>query len=112
MEIVKIDQKTLQYEGKTVSYLSGPISKKPNGNREAFFSAHNNLSLEGRKVLNPHCICSHLPDGSDWVEYMRVCVACLCEASEIVMLPGWFFSRGARWEWLIAKCLRLTVRYL
>jgi hypothetical protein len=93
-------------------YISGPITGYPDGNRPAFLSAQKAIIHSGHIPLNPHVIGAHLPALSSWVAYMRVCIAALTEADEIVMLPGWVWSRGARVEWLVARVLKIKVRYL
>jgi hypothetical protein len=91
-------------------YISGPISGYPDGNRPAFLSASQELIHSGAIPINPHVIGAHLPAGSSWVAYMRVCIAALTEADEIVMLHGWWRSRGARVEWLLARVLKIRRR--
>lgn len=36
----------------------------------------------------------------------------LCECGAIAMLPGWYWSGGARIEWLLARYLGLEVIYM
>jgi hypothetical protein len=52
-----------------------------------------------------------LPCGSSWLAYMKVDIPALCEADEIYMLKGWWRSRGARLEWVIAWGLGMKRRY-
>jgi len=92
-------------------YISGPISCKENGNQDAFYSAAVRIIESGALPVNPHDVCFFLPPGSSWVAYMRANIPALCEADEILMLKGWLWSRGARLEWFIAKCLGFSVRY-
>jgi hypothetical protein len=42
---------------------------------------------------------------------MRLSLAQLLSCHALVMLPGWWKSRGARVEWLLAKVLGLHVYY-
>lgn len=93
-------------------YISGPITGKPGLNKQAFSDAEYELEIcLGYKTINPHIICRYIKPGSSWREYMRVCIAELCECDGIYLLPGWIFSRGARIEYIIAKILGLdTIR--
>lgn len=92
-------------------YLSGPISKKPDGNQAAFMDAAIHVLERGDYPVNPHDVGYFLPKGSSWVAYMKVDIPALCESDSIYMLRGWWRSRGARLEWFIAKCLGYEVEY-
>lgn len=92
-------------------YISGPISSRPDGNRPAFHAAEIRLVQAGAFPINPHHVGAHLPQGASWLAYMKVDIPALCEADEIYMLRGWWRSRGARLEWVIAICLKYKVRY-
>lgn len=92
-------------------YVSGPISKVAGGNVEAFRAASIDIFSSGAVAVNPHDICDDVPSGSCWTVYMRRCVAALAGCDEIVMLPGWPWSRGARWELVIALMLGLRVSF-
>lgn len=93
------------------TYISGPISGRPNGNQEAFYSAAEDLIKKGITPVNPHDVCFLLPTGSTWSEYMRENIPALCRCQEIYMLRGWWRSRGARVEWFLARVLGLRVNY-
>lgn len=93
------------------TYISGPISGRPNGNQEAFFRASEHLIISKRIPVNPHKVCALLPASSTWAEYMRTNIPALCSCDEIYMLKDWWRSRGARVEWLLARVLGLKVRY-
>lgn len=93
------------------TYISGPISGKPDGNKAAFFAEDDAILQRGEWPLNPHRIGTRIINGT-WCDYMRLCVAELCRADKVRMLPGWIFSRGARWEWIIAKMLRIPIEYV
>ena len=95
----------------TRTYISGPISGRPNGNQEAFSRAAEHLIISKRIPVNPHDVCAHLPASSPWRDYMRECIIALCRCQEIYMLRGWLRSRGARVEWLLAKVLGMKVFY-
>ena len=95
----------------TRTYISGPISGRPNGNQEAFSRAAEHLLKCGYIPVNPHDVCYLLPPGSSWAEYMRTNIPALCRCQEIYMLKGWWKSRGARVEWVIARVLGMKVFY-
>lgn len=78
----------------TISYLSGPISSDMDGYQEKFNKAENIAKQKGRVVLKP----SVLPIGLSEQSYMRIGLAMVEAADEIVMLDGWEQSAGARIE--------------
>jgi hypothetical protein len=92
-------------------YISGPISGRPDGNKLAFYSAACGILYYGNTPVNPHDVGAHLPEGSSWLDYMRVDIPALLECDSIFMLRGWWRSRGARLEWVIARGLGMKVRY-
>lgn len=93
------------------TYISGPISGRPNGNQEEFSRAAEHLIISKRIPVNPHDVCALLPASSTWRDYMRECIIALCRCQEIYMLRGWWRSRGARVEWMLARILGLKIRY-
>lgn len=93
-------------------YIAGPISGLPNFNRDAFNAeAHRLLGL-GHVALNP----AILPDGLEQHEYMAICIEMVKMADQLVMLPGWDRSAGARAEHALAiklgKAIILPVPHL
>lgn len=92
-------------------YISGPITGRPDGNQAAFYSAAERLIEEGALPVNPHDVGYLLPPGSSWLDYMRVDIKALVDCDEIYMLRGWWRSRGARLEWVIAWGLGMKRRY-
>jgi len=101
-----------------VIYISGPISGRPNGNREAFDQAQRELEADGHRVLNPHVFCAFLESSPRWPSmgplekwdaYMAVCLATLPGAHRIHLLEGWEDSPGARIE--EAKAQKLGLRF-
>ena len=93
-------------------YIAGPISGLPNFNRDAFNAeAHRLLGL-GYVALNP----AILPDGLEQHEYMAICIEMVKMADQLVMLPGWERSAGARAEHALAiklgKAIILPVPHL
>jgi len=95
----------------TKVYISGPISGKKDGNQSAFYAAATRIIEEGNIPVNPHNVTYLLPPSSTWLDYMRVDIKALVDCDEIYMLRGWWRSRGARLEWVIAWGLGYKVRY-
>jgi len=87
-------------------YISGPISGRPNGNREAFSLAADHLREHGYEPVNPHDL---NPGGGTWEECMRRDIAELVKCDAIALLPGWWSSRGALIEIQIAHVLGIQV---
>lgn len=94
---------------KLLTYIAGPISGLPDGNKPAFDEAEARLREAGYYVHNPHELCKDMPPGTSWCEYMRRCIRALTTCDAIYMLPGWKRSRGARIEWFVAKVLGVLV---
>ena len=93
-------------------FISGPMSGLQNFNRDAFNAeAHRLLGL-GHVALNP----AILPDGLEQHEYMAICIEMVKMADQLVMLPGWERSAGARAEHALAiklgKAIILPVPHL
>lgn len=93
-------------------YIAGPMSGLPNFNRDAFNAeAHRLLGL-GHVALNP----AILPDGLEQHEYIAICIEMVKMADQLVMLPGWERSAGARAEHSLAiklgKAIILPVPHL
>lgn len=85
-------------------YISGPISRIPDGNREAFYAAEANLIALGYEPVNPHKI--HPFRGQrTWTGHLRADVAELVLCDCIYRLPGWVWSRGSWLEAFIAFAL-------
>lgn len=107
-------------------YLSGPITGKPNDNREAFEEAAAALMAEGYGVDIPHNI---VPESvEDWKGAMLHCLHHLtttrvrCDEGHkgehtghpyvqgLAMLDGWEKSKGAMLEKQIAEALGIPCR--
>jgi nucleoside 2-deoxyribosyltransferase len=90
-------------------YISGPISGIANGNREAFELHADYLRQVGVEPINPHEVTKHLPEGSEWIDFMRADISAMMEADAVLMLPEWLDSRGARIEFHLAFLLEIPV---
>lgn len=87
-------------------YLSGPMTGLDDYNRPAFDAAENWLRDRfGCEVLNP----ARHPDGWAYADYMREAFRDLCDATAVVLLPGWSASRGSVAEVSAASILGLDV---
>lgn len=89
-------------------YLSGPMTGIPEFNYPAFNAAADVLRAEGLEVVNP----AEAPKQDSWAAYMRHDKELLKNCTEVVLLPGWEKSRGARIEVKWAKAWGLPVREL
>ncbi len=91
-------------------YIAGPMAGYPDLNRAAFQRAADLLRDSGHTVVNPHDLAPHEhegpcprsyavnPDGHAAACYLRAAVRAMLDCSEVVMLPGWEASVGARTE--------------
>lgn len=81
-------------------YLAGPMSGLPENNYPAFHAAADRLRDMGYLVENPAE--NELPAGATWHDYMRAGIRQLSKCDEIVLLPGWIHSKGAKIEFNLA----------
>lgn len=88
-------------------YIGGPVTGMPNYNHEAFALAAHKEERAGHIVFNP----TILPLGLEYNEYMTLCLPMLGMADELVLLPGWQDSKGAKAEHEVALCLGMVIRY-
>ena len=120
------------------TYISGPMTGKPDLNRPAFAAAEKRLTAQGHFVINPHRIGElfgtaeelersfsamyNLPrkDGNIQMEYMdhestltrsvmSADLAAVRSCDAIYLLRGWETSRGAKKELAEALAHGLTV---
>lgn len=95
---------------KAVFYISGKITGL-NYIRTwyKFLEAEESYNWKG-EVINPLKLCK---TSWSWLRCMIVCIWNLLRATDIIMLPDWKESRGARIEHRIAKnILKLTIFYI
>lgn len=88
-------------------YIAGPMTGIPALNRPAFMQAEQQLLALGAVPANP--VRNGLPDSAPWEAHMRADLAMLTLCDEILLLPGWAFSRGATLEVHIARALGMRV---
>lgn len=93
-------------------YIAGPITGKPNYNKEAFEEAEHFLSLLGHTVLNPS---NHTPlvnpEAIRHEQYLEICFKMLDCCDTIYMLDGWQHSKGALLEYEYALDHGMTIMY-
>lgn len=89
------------------TYISGPMTGKPDLNFPAFAAKATELRAAGIEVVNPAEI-THI-DGATWADYMRRDIVELMRCDAIHMLPGWGESKGARLEFWIAYQLGMRI---
>jgi len=97
----------IQYD----TYLSGPMSGYEDYNFPAFNKAAKELREQGEAVFNP-AESFDGEKGHDWETYLRYDTMAVAQSKKILMLPGWRESRGACFEYLIAKTLGLEIEKL
>lgn len=89
-------------------YIAGPMTGYPEHNFPAFHEAEENLALMGHSCFNP----ANNFDGDTslpWEAYMRADIKALSKCKGIYLLEGWRKSRGACFEYLIAKTLNMNI---
>lgn len=89
----------------TKIYISGPITGNPNYKKQ-FATISQKLTKDGHIVVDP----SVETEGLSPRDYMRISLARLEAADEILLLPGWENSKGAKIEKLYAEYIGLRVR--
>ncbi len=87
-------------------YISGPMSGYPGFNYPAFEAAQQELGKD--TCISPHNI-HHGETDLSYEGYMKRDIQALLMCDEIVMLPGWESSRGAKLERSIAEVLGYKV---
>ena len=91
-------------------YISGPMTGYPDFNRGTFHAAEE-LLRQWRPydtIENPARFT--LAEGATWNQYMRRHLSFVAdEVTELVMLPGWKKSRGARLEKHVAEELGMPI---
>ena len=82
-------------------FISGPMTGKPDLNKQAFFEAEEKLRKAGFSVFNPARL--GLEDGGFTDQMiLGIDLAALSHCNYIYQLKGWSSSRGASAEWSYA----------
>ena len=92
-----------------IVYIAGPMTGIPEFNYPLFNATAKALRAAGVEVRNP-AENDGGSAGESWEFYMRLALRSLLECDEIVLLPGWRDSRGARLEEAVAHELGMRVR--
>lgn len=96
-------------EEPVIVYIAGPMTGIPEFNYPLFNATAKALRAAGVEVRNP-AENDGGSAGESWEFYMRLALRSLLECDEIVLLPGWRDSRGARLEEAVARELGMRVR--
>lgn len=96
-------------------YLIGPVTSKPNDNRQAFEKAATRLEADGYAVDIPH---AYTNLGEDWGFCMRRSITAMLTIDHngsslfdgVAMLDGWEESKGAKIEKQLAESLGIPCR--
>lgn len=91
-------------------YIAGPVTNCP-GYPERFARAENLLQARGFEADNPPRMIGLHP-GWAWADYMKAALRIMLRCEGVALLPGWWRSRGARLEALLALRLGMPVRRL
>lgn len=106
---------------KTISYLkgpvyiSGPISMSPKESKYSFLALENFLAeaYHGLDIINPRKV--QVPYGTSekdvWEVMMRKSITSFLTCNSVVFLNGWERSRGALFEYMLAKHLNIPCFY-
>lgn len=88
-------------------YIAGPMTGLPDYNYPAFNAEAARLRALGLHVENP----AENPDQETWEAYLRQALAQMLTCERVHFLPGWFGSRGARLEWIVAMKLDMQMTF-
>ena len=88
-------------------YIAGKITGDK-GYREKFAAVEAALWAQGFTVINP----AVLPEGIRPADYMRICFAMVDIADEVVFLPDWQESQGAKLEMALCQYIKKRIAFL
>ena len=88
-------------------YVIGPVTGKPDLNREVFEDAKERLRDAGYDVLIPHDV---VPPDASHEQAMRLSIKAMLGCDGVVVLSGWEGSKGAKLEHDVAISCGLYVR--
>lgn len=91
------------------TYIAGPMTGHPDWNYPAFHEAAAQLRGIGYDVVNPAEMHEPRQVLHSWEWYMRRSLHAMLGCDELVLLPGWEGSRGARLERQVATELGMKV---
>lgn len=91
-------------------YIAGPMTGLKDLNFPAFHAVSEKYRALGYEVVNPAELC---PDKtSSWLDCMRADIKALVDCEQMVMLPNWENSKGARIEYDLAWAFGMTIIFL
>ena len=91
------------------AYISGPISSKPKTHIADFKRAKEWLLYFDYFPIDPHDV-SESYYGKEWRDYMGECLKALVDdADYIYMLSGWWHSKGAWLELIVALFCKIKI---
>ena len=88
-------------------YIAGPVTGRPDLNRDAFEEARLALEAAGYEAVVPLDL---VPADAEWGYAMRQCIASMMTCDGVARLPDWRSSRGARVETELARGIGMEVR--
>ena len=91
-------------------YISGPITGTTDY-MERFAKAEKELTEQGYSVVNPAKVNAHLPEDTNYEEYMKMCFCMLDMCEAIYMLKTWNKSCGANRELGYAMANDMIIMY-
>lgn len=92
-----------------IIYVSGPMTGIEDYNRPMFNIVSAYLEAFGHQVINPAVPDLEIPDDAPHHVWMRRALGLLLNAEAIYMLPGWYRSKGAVVEYLVARSCGMAV---
>lgn len=91
------------------AYISGPITSKPKTHVEDFKKAKEWLLYFDYFPIDPHDICPCSPE-NHWRNYLaKDLQALINNANYIYLLPGWWHSKGAWLELIVALFCKIKI---
>lgn len=90
-------------------YVIGPVSGKPNRNRDEFERARKLLEKRGYEAEIPH---DSIPADTGWLAAVQMSMRRLKTADGVAKLNGWRKSTGARIEADLARDIGKPCKFL
>ena len=90
-----------------ILYIVGPVTGRPNLNREAFADAARALSEAGHFPSIPH---RNVPPDASWDDATKMSIRAMLRCEGVARLPDWRSSNGARIESKLAMDVGMPVK--
>lgn len=112
--LVVIHNLVTDFDKSLIYYLAGPMSGYPDFNYPFFDSIATSLRNSGHTILSPSGLDNGVPPESynrtqSYKYYIYQSLMLLKEADAIILLPDWYYSKGARIELDIAIATEMPV---